>query len=602
MPADLREPPPEPGPVPGAGVLACGCGCTCGGGGSDPREEDEAGGGASDPAAVVAEFLDPGLPRSEQLTEALDSTPTGVPLARLLGALDPRSLDDFDLAEVAAAYTRMSGWAHAGLAGVAAELARRQGMGPQLDPRAPRGRGSGLSSQRVAAMTLSARLSRSPQDTAALIREGADFAGALADTGTALRQGRISVPAARVIAARLGDQVAWVSGPVQDYVLPRAEHSTVTQVRVDLERALLRVDPEHAQDRRDTARAARRVSHPRALPDQMAEMHLVLPAEHAIGLDTALQGAARSAKAAGDPRTVDQLRCDTLVDCVLAGTPAAALAATGASPAATPGYLPSPRDTGAPTSSDPVPGADVGSSPDAGRAATRDPRTHVLVTVPLSTLIGQGDTPADLAGSGPIDATTARALAQGGVWRRLVTDDLSGTVLDVGRTTYRPPAALADHVRHRDRTCTFPGCPVPAHHCDLDHTEDWAPAPDDPHLPGTTSHTNLGPTCPRHHRAKHHARFTLHQPEPGTHDWTDPTGHTYRTRPGTDRPTQHLTGPRRLRTPAPDTPPDPSTPATSPEPSPSGVPPDSSTSGAPPGAAAPLPPAPHALDDDLPPY
>ncbi|WP_431837717.1 DUF222 domain-containing protein [Cellulomonas sp. Y8] len=599
MPADLREPAPEPGPVPGVGVLACGCGCTCGGGGSASRGDLAA--GAPDPAAgasgaeagtadraVVAEFLDPGLPRSERLTEALDRTPTGVPLARLLEALDPRSLDDFDLAEVAAGFTRMSGWAHAGLAGVAAELARRQGMGPRLDPRAPRGRGVGLTSQRVAAMTLSARLKRSPQDTAALIREGADFAGALAETGAALRQGRISVPAARVIAARLGDQVAWVSGPVQDNVLPRAPHSTVAQVRVDLERALLRVDPEHAQDRRDTARAARRVTHPRALPDQMAEMHLVLPAEHAIGIDTALQGAARSARAAGDPRTLDQLRTDTLVDCVLTGTPATALAAAGASPAATPGYLPSPRDTEAPPS-EAASGADAptSTSPGAGRAATRDPRTHVLVTVPLSTLIGQDDTPADLAGFGPIDATTARALAQGGVWRRLVTDDLSGTVLDVGRTTYRPPAALADHVRHRDRTCTFPGCPVPAHHCDLDHTQDWAPAPEDPHPPGRTSHTNLGPTCPRHHRAKHHARFALQQPEPGTHDWTDPTGHTYRTRPGTDHPTQHLTGPRRLRTPTPDPLPNPASAGVLPAPPPTpGTQPDPRTPG----------------DDDGPPY
>ncbi|WP_158375724.1 HNH endonuclease signature motif containing protein, partial [Cellulosimicrobium cellulans] len=390
-------------------------------------------------------------------------------------------------------------------------------------------------------------------------------------------QGRISVPAARVIAARLGDQVAWVSGPVQDDVLPRAAHSTTTQVKADLERALLRVDPEHAQDRRDTARAGRGVTRPRALPDQMAEMHLVLPAEHAIGIDTALHGAARSARAAGDPRTLDQLRADTLVDCVLTGTPAAALAVTGASPAATPGYLPGPRGTPTPAATpetarahptgppapDPTttgttaPAVTDAGRAGAGRAGTRDPRTHVLVTVPLSSLIGQDDTPADLAGYGPIDATTARALAQGGVWRRLVTDDLSGTVLDVGRTTYRPPAALADHVRYRDRTCTFPGCPVPAHHCDLDHTHDWSPAPQDPHPPGSTSHTNLGPTCPRHHRAKHHARFALHQPEPGTHDWTDPTGHTYRTRPGTNHPTQHLTGPRRLRTPPPDPPPDP---------------------------------------------
>ncbi|TFH50888.1 HNH endonuclease, partial [Actinomyces viscosus] len=37
-------------------------------------------------------------------------------------------------------------------------------------------------------------------------------------------------------------------------------------------------------------------------------------------------------------------------------------------------------------------------------------------------------------------AATAWCLAAGGTWRRLVTDPLSGTVIDVGRSRYRPPA------------------------------------------------------------------------------------------------------------------------------------------------------------------
>ncbi|WP_308819063.1 hypothetical protein [Pseudonocardia alni] len=48
-------------------------------------------------------------------------------------------------------------------------------------------------------------------------------------------------------------------------------------------------------------------------------------------------------------------------------------------------------------------------------------------------------------GQGPIPADLARALAAGGVWQRLGTDPLSGTLLDVGRTRYRPPVAMADH-------------------------------------------------------------------------------------------------------------------------------------------------------------
>ncbi|GIG37852.1 HNH endonuclease signature motif containing protein [Cellulomonas pakistanensis] len=535
MPDDLHEPAPEPGSEPRRGVRMRGCDGACGGardGGADATCGGPCQGEAEAAAAVVAEYLDPGLPRHEQLAEALDRTPTGVPLVRLLEALDPRSLDDYDLAELAAGFTRMAGWVHANLAAVAVELARRPGMAPRPDPRS--GRGTGITPERIAATALSARLKRSPQDTAALVREGSEFSGDLAATGQALQAGRISVPAARAIAARLADQVTWVSQPVQDYVLPRAEHSTVTQVKADLERALLEVDPEHAQDRRDAARAQRRVTHPRALPDQMAEMHVVLPAEHAIGIDTALEQAARSARSGGDPRTLDQLRADGLVDAVLTGTPlGAGRDVEDASPTTVPGFLPTTKDSTPAGATDP--------------AGPRDPRTHVLVTVPLSCLVGEDDAPADLAGYGPIDATTARALAQGGVWRRLVVDDLSGSVLDVGRTTYRPPTALADHVRHRDRTCTFPGCPVPATRCDLDHSEEWSPAPDDPRPPGTTSHTNLGPACPRHHRAKHEARFDVRQPEPGVHVWTDPTGHRYRTRPGTGAPTEHLDGPRRAR-------------------------------------------------------
>ena len=38
----------------------------------------------------------------------------------------------------------------------------------------------------------------------------------------------------------------------------------------------------------------------------------------------------------------------------------------------------------------------------------------------------------------PVPAVVARALAAGGTWRRLVTDPVSGTVVDVGRTRYRP--------------------------------------------------------------------------------------------------------------------------------------------------------------------
>src|SRR5690625_4576007 len=44
----------------------------------------------------------------------------------------------------------------------------------------------------------------------------------------------------------------------------------------------------------------------------MATMHAVLPAADAITLDLVLEGAARTAKAHGDTRTLDELRADAL--------------------------------------------------------------------------------------------------------------------------------------------------------------------------------------------------------------------------------------------------------------------------------------------------
>ena len=160
----------------------------------------------------------------------------------------------------------------------------------------------------------------------------------------------------------------------------------------------------------------------------------------------------------------------------------------------------------------------------------RVPRIQINVTVALSTLLGLDSRPAELDGYGPLSAEQARALAHGGVWRRLVTDPLSGAVLDVGRARYRPPADLANHVRARDGRCAEPGCATPAERCDLDHTEEFFA---DGAL-GETSAGNLGPLCHRANMLKTDGGFRLEQPEPGRFVWTTPTGLRYETQPGLD--------------------------------------------------------------------
>ncbi|QDB80122.1 DUF222 domain-containing protein [Georgenia wutianyii] len=134
-----------------------------------------------------------------------------------------------------------------------------------------------------------------------------------------------------------------------------------------------------------------------------------------------------------------------------------------------------------------------------------------------------GPTPAEVAeldGYGPITPDVARALAlSGGTWQRLVTDPLSGRLLDVGRTRYRPPAAIAELVRARDRTCVVPGCSTPAAGCDLDHVV--------PYPQGPTSALNLAALCPADHTLKTLGSFRLRRTGQGTFEWTTPSGHRY---------------------------------------------------------------------------
>src|SRR6185437_5356332 len=100
-------------------------------------------------------------------------------------------------------------------------------------------------------------------------------------------------------------------------------------------------------------------------------------------------------------------------------------------------------------------------------------------------------------------AAVAREIASdpSGTWRRLITDK-AGKLLDYQQTKYKPPKALDDHVRARDRRCRFPKCRRRAKHCDLDHTHDWQHG-------GTTCAITLECLCERHHALKHESGWQL---------------------------------------------------------------------------------------------
>jgi hypothetical protein len=188
----------------------------------------------------------------------------------------------------------------------------------------------------------------------------------------------------------------------------------------------------------------------------------------------------------------------------------------------------------------------------------------IHLTMPMSAFLG-GGLPGEVAGHGPVDAATARALAEmlaagaGTRWcltvagadgraashacasrgpasREAVVRWADGLrakfkLLENGSCSharesgsYRPPASLRHLVQTRQRTCAFPGCRRAAVRCDLDHTVAFDQG-------GRSCECNLAPLCRRHHQAKQAPGWHLRQSQPGEMSWRLPSGRTYMTVP-----------------------------------------------------------------------
>jgi Domain of unknown function (DUF222) len=413
----------------------------------------------------------------------------GSQLRWLLERMNTADVSDYGLVEVIAAWERMISYATARQAEAIAELADRPGMQGMIGPSY-----SSLQQERVTAVEIGARLSWSTGIADHLVDQALLLTEPLSATRDALLAGRITTRHARVIADELGDirDDPALAGRIQERVLAAVDGVTPTMLRSKVKRTLARLAPDRVKETIHRTAAQREVTC-RPAPNGMAFLDAYLPAADATAFMAVLDAAAAAARLDNpdDQRTLPQLRAD-------------ALAEMGWTALAT-GYL-----TGDP------------SGPRLASTRQGHPVT-VNVTVALTTLLGLDEQSGELAGYGPIDAETARRLATAGTWRRLITDPQSGAVLDVGRTTYRPPADLADHVIWRDRDCVAPGCSRSAESCQLDHTV--------PYPEGATAASNLGLLCRRHHLVKHHTRWRLHQPQPGQFEWTSPTGHRYLTTP-----------------------------------------------------------------------
>lgn len=440
-----------------------------------------------------------------------------------LERIDPERTDPYALLEAIAAWQRVQSWSTFQLRALAATLADK----PQMHIHGEIPDGLRQLERNMAADELAARLGCARRTAERYITYGRAWnAGTANPAGYSLRLGNIDTRKAEQIADAVATVPWQIALGVQEDVLPHAGTRTHAQLSRDLTKALASHDPEDFNERCQRARATRRVNKPKALPDGMCSTLIVWPATDAVALDTALDAAARTAKAGGDTRAMDQLRADALA--AMAGT-ALATGCIGAPKAPDTGTI----GTFGERRNDVGTGAgDAGSlASDTSGAGAEAPQTyfplgelggrraHISLTVPLSTALG-GHEPGTLDGYGPIPADVTRAIAAGGTWRRIVTDPLTDKVIDAGATGYRPPAELRERILANEPHCIGPSCGVSSRLCDLDHIQPWPLGP--------TTEDNLAPLCRRHHVLRTHGAFDYTNPEPGVYEWTTRTGQRYR--------------------------------------------------------------------------
>lgn len=325
--------------------------------------------------------------------------------------------------------------------------------------------------------------------------DGAALVSDYSATLDALRAGRIDERHASAIVDAGAPLTDGNRARLEELVLPLAETATAVEVREAARVIAARLQPNIVAECASAALAGRRLrTYP--LHDGLARLLLDAPAALVQGIfermtDMADALAADAAGGAGeeaegegeaevDARTLDQRRADVVCDLLLSGAPAAH------------------GDDGA-----------LGAI-----------RATVRVQIPILTLAGLDDTPAVLAGHGPIDAATARRLAASAPsWQRVMTHPITEEPLAID--TYRPSKRLRRLLDARDRHCRWPGCRRAAHRSDADHTIAFADG-------GPTRADNLAILCRGHHRLKHASPWQISHSGGGRLVFTSPTRREYR--------------------------------------------------------------------------
>lgn len=262
---------------------------------------------------------------------------------------------------------------------------------------------------------------------------------------------------------------------------------TWTQIERLVAEALVRFDPDRAEQRRRDAADRRRldVLLDQAGPDGVVPLDGGLDLADALDLDAAVTAKAGELARLGNPESLDVRRSLALGEIARAQL---TLDLTG-------GATRPPRAR-------PRPGRTVILYVHLGQAAIDGPAAP-------GAPVGRLDNTRTPVTAGQVRDWCGRPGAR--VVVKPVIDLADHYPLDA----YEIPDRLRERVVLRDRHCAFPYCTRPAESCDLDHATPHAHG-------GATCPCNLVASCRRHHRAKTHSLWRYTIIEPGTYLWLSP--------------------------------------------------------------------------------
>jgi hypothetical protein len=293
----------------------------------------------------------------------------------------------------------------------------------------------------------------------------------LPGTRAALLDGTLSLGKARLIATATALLDPAEARDAEAEVLDRGARLTPGGLRAAIARAVMKVAPDKARERRETAARFARVERWAEDSGNAALIGRELPPDEVLACDQRIRWWAGELGKAGLEGGVDELRARALLDLLLGQD-----------------SRPSPDGAAAPAAR--AAGAAVG-----GFAG------QVTLTVPLGT-----------PGPGPNLIVALEPLT---------TDPCDHRHRSRGHDAGTRLKHLTQ-VRHA--TCTSPVCRRPAAQCDLDHNTPYEAG-------GRTCLCNAGPKCRHDHRLKQHPRWTVAQLPDGTFRWTTPSGRTYTAEP-----------------------------------------------------------------------